>query len=88
MRLRHIPRLQAAGSETALLLSSQEHQAADTCGATKQEEKGRGSVRLARPRGLEEHGVHSSADGPLGCFHVLCRIFCCGSQTCCGARGQ
>ena len=57
MRLRHIPRLRAAGSETALLLSSQEHQAADTRGATKQEEKGRGSVRLARPRGLEEHGV-------------------------------
>ena len=57
MQPRHVPRLQSAASETASLLSSQEHQAADTCGAAKQEEKGRGSVRPARPRGLEEHGV-------------------------------
>ena len=53
MQPRHVPRLQAAASETA----SREHQATDTLGATKQEEKGRGSVRPALPRGLEEHGV-------------------------------
>ena len=57
MQPRHVPRLQAAASETASLLSSREHQATDTLGATKQEEKGRGSVRPAPPRGLEEHGV-------------------------------
>ena len=57
MQPRHVPRLQAAASETASLLSSREHQATDTLGATKQEEKGRGSVWPAPPRGLEEHGV-------------------------------
>ena len=44
MQLRHVPRLQAATSETTLLLSSQEHQATDTRGVAKQEEKGQGSV--------------------------------------------
>ena len=57
MQPRHVPRLQAAASGTASLLSSREHQATDTRGATKQEEKRRGSVRPARPQGLEEHGV-------------------------------
>ena len=53
MQPRHVPRLRATASETA----SREHQATDTLGATKQEEKGRGSVWPAPPRGLEEHGV-------------------------------
>ena len=57
MQPRHVPRLQAAASGTASLLSSREHQATDTRGAAKQEEKRRGSVRPARPWGLEEHGV-------------------------------
>lgn len=57
MQPRHVPRLQAAASETASLLSSREHQATDTRGATKQEEKRRGSVQPARPQGLEEHGL-------------------------------
>lgn len=57
------PRPQAPGhwgpqaSETASLLSSRELQAADARGAAKQEEKGRGSVQPAWPRGLEEDGV-------------------------------
>ena len=53
----HVPRLQAAASETASLLSSREHQATDTRGAAKQEEKRRGSVRPAQPWGLEENGI-------------------------------
>ena len=57
VQLRHVPRLQAATSETTLLLSSQEHQATDTRGVAKQEEKGQGSVWPAWPRGLEEHVV-------------------------------
>ena len=61
MRLRHIPRLQAAGSETALLLSSQEHQAADTRGATKQEEKGRG---LCGRLGLGVRGARGPRTSP------------------------
>ena len=57
MQLCHVPRLQAAASGTTSLLGSREHQATDTRGAAKQEEKRRGSLRPARPWGLEEHEI-------------------------------
>ena len=83
MQPRHVPKLQAAASETASLLSSREHQAADTRGATKQEEKGRGSVRLARPWGLEEQGVLRlvpQGRGTTGRGHSIVCVW--GSEPC------
>ena len=79
MQPRHVPRLQAAASETA----SREHQATDTLGATKQEEKGRGSVRPAPPRGLEEHGVLRlllQGRGTTGRGHSIVCVW--GSEPC------
>ena len=82
----HVPRLQAAASETASLLGSREHQATDTRGATKQEEKGPGlcaagsasGVRGARgpqtsPSGQGHNGAgaqHRAPDGRAGEPHV------------------
>ena len=70
MQPRHVPRLRAAASETTSLLSSQEHQAADTLGAAKQEDKGRGSVSWW----LEEDGVLRllpQGRGTMGREHII-----------------
>ena len=85
MQPRHVPRLQAAASETASLLSSREHQATDTLGATAGRE-GTGlcaagsasGLRGARgpqtsPSGQGHNGAgaqHRSPDGRVGEPHV------------------